>query len=124
MPETAISTAFSAGSSEESGESGIRIAQMAEAAPNGRFQHPLPPGIVRPPDDVVRAELVEVAQQNQILDLQFRAAIFNMAVSLLRFLDDLCDLLLRQVSIFPDFPKPSAIVHAASPRKYRIILEI
>ena len=69
MPETATSAAFSAGSSEESGESGIRIAQMAEAAPNVRFRHPLPPGIVRPPDDVVRAELVEVAQQNQILDL-------------------------------------------------------
>ena len=43
MPETTISTAFSAGSSEESGgaESGIRIAQMAEAAPNGHFQRPL-----------------------------------------------------------------------------------
>ena len=84
---------------------------------------PVCPRIVRTPDHIVRAQLIKVAQLNQIFYFQFCPAVFDMAVTLLRFWDHFGNLRLRKVAILPDFPKPSAIVQDISPRKYRITLK-
>ena len=63
------------------------------------------------PDEIIGADTVKFAKADQILDLQLGSAFLDMAISLLGFVDDLPDLLLRQIPVLAQISHSFSVIH-------------
>lgn len=62
-------------------------------------------------DKIIGADLIKVAKRDQVIDLQLGSTVFDVAVSLLRFVDDFPNLFLRQVAILSKVSHSFPIIH-------------
>lgn len=72
-------------------------------------------GFVHKTDEVIGRQIVKTAQSYQIFNLQFRAACFDVVVSLLAFVQQFPDFCLGQIPIFPDVPDALSVIHGILP---------
>ena len=79
-------------------------------------------GIILMSGQIIGGDIIEFTEGQQVRNLQFGPAVFDMAVSLLALVDDFPHLCLCQVMIFPQFPEAPSIIHAISPQEYGIVL--
>ena len=70
-------------------------------------------------DQIIGGKLIKSAKSDEIIDFQFGPAIFNVAVSLLGFVDNLTNFGLRQIAVFANLTQTLPVIHKNHLRNYR-----
>ena len=71
--------------------------------------------LLRQPDEIVCADLVKLAELDEVFDLQLGPSVLDVAVALLGFVDDRAHFLLRQIPVLPQIPHSDSVVHRIPP---------
>ena len=77
-------------------------------------------GLAGQADNIVGGNIIKSAEQKKIVNFEFSASVFDMAVALLGFIEDSADIRLGEVPVFTEGTQPLTIIqsHHLNREKY------